>query len=193
MSLEVVPAAESGFPYDDPAPETPTARPEAIKASPTSSMGSLRNRLAKQKAERSMLKWVLEPTEDEPGILVEYRPIDWEELEEIRASHKKAGKKQGILVACDILITACLGIYTAPHAERDKRGEWEPLTEDEPTTYASRELGQWLSDPDKGLEVKTARQCVRNLYPDDGPVMGTGDELVKFSGYLGDEATPRPN
>lgn len=195
-NVEVLPSAED-FPYDDP-PEVigaPEAGPRKIEASDTSSMGSLRDRLRQAKEERRLPKWVLAPDEGTPGILVEYRPIDWEELEAIRkANGKGKGRKAdtaALLTACDILIRCCLGIYTAHDDDPDERDEWRPLTTDEPTTYGSPELSAFLSDPTRGVEVRTARQAVRGLYATDGDVMAAADEVVKFSGYLGeDEARP---
>lgn len=191
--VTVLPEPESGFDYETNGPlPTPGAGPREIEASPTSSLGSVRGRLRKQKEEAHWADWVLEPADGEPGVLVDYRAIGWEELEAIRAENKRKGNAEGILNACDVLIGCCLGIYVATSKEDAHRDDWVPLTAAEPTTFSSSQLGEYLSDPDKGLHVKTARQCVRNLYPGDGQVVATSDGVVKFSGYLGKDAQP-PN
>lgn len=180
---------------DEPLPDGAPATPARIEASDTSSLGTVRERLRKAKEERTLPKWVLEPDGDVPGVLVEYGPIGWEELEAIRKAHKKAGPRAGILTACDIAIATCLGIYLSFTDDPARRDEWEHMTDDAPTTFASAELGEYLSEPEAKppVIVKTARQCVRSLYATDGDVMAVGDHVVKFSGYLGEDEANRPN
>lgn len=161
-------------PIQGPGEEEPT------EASPTTAFGALRKRREDIGSEKHHDL----PIPGYQGELVaRYKLLDFKVMRQIMKRMEKnraAGDSRELLAQCDILIAACVEIFTV-----DKKGELMPLdpnSPDNPIKYDKR-----LSDG-LGFEASNGRQVVLGVFKNDIALTAHHGELVMWMQGMSDEA-----
>lgn len=151
---------------------------QPVPAADGSELSSLRSRRARV---REQLHFDLEVPRYDPPVLVRYKPVPQEKIEQtFERTKKMRGKDRTAVTNAIILAGACIGVFEVIDGEEvsvdpdDRAGEWP--------TFGPR-LAGILGEP----MAKKASDVVRALYLTDGDLISTAQELAALSGYAQDQ------
>lgn len=165
MSIAVVPADDDH---------------EEVSKPPAKQLPRLREAIQNARAKRHFER----PVFGMENLVVRFRAIGEDEREKIVEKHSKGNPPAArYLINAALVATACIGIYERDGDELVTRGEFLQADGDEPLTFSDTRFQDLI-----GITQGSAPAAVRAFYgTDNGDVIGLGDEIVQFSGFLGAE------
>jgi hypothetical protein len=159
-------------------PPPPTARP----VHPGSEQSRLQKAIQAARQKRHLDRAVTEL----PQIVVSYRTVGEDEREKIVEKYSKGGRTPPAvryLINAEILAKACIGIFEIVDGEQHTRGDFLDADGEDALTFSDERFQEIV-----GATVGSSTSAVRALYgTDNGDVIGLGDELMQFSGFMGPE------
>lgn len=161
--------------------ETPTGQPvfDAL-VPPGDQPSSIVDRLRKQR-EAAMENRTVDL--DVPGyggdLFIRYGQLDTKTLSRMGDNILKTEKdrvQRAILVAMDVLIAACEGVYVRDNGQ--EVGVHEILGDEAPVRFDMR-LAEWLKFVDELPETPTARSIVMKLFIDNELAIGAQSQVLQ--------------
>jgi len=174
--------------------EPERARDEGVQAAVDSPLAAIRERHRQQREQASSVDLAV-PDLDDPPVFVRYRTdVSHNHIRQMYAKREKRGKQQGgydweVLAAADVLVEACVGVYTkledgtqVGYAIDGDKDDW-PAFDLRLADMVGMDVDQ--QKPPRAVDV------ARALYGSDPRVIQASGELARIVGYTsGSEAMP---